>query len=73
MLITIAVILVATIAVAALEIWLFWGLGEHEERRRSQGHSTHCPWRGAGNDVACRSSSRRDNTRGINGTTHAYG
>ena len=52
MLITIGVILVATIAVAALEIWLFWRLGEREDRRRSQGRSVNRPWTGADNDVA---------------------
>src|SRR5436309_567796 len=39
MAITIAVILVATIALAALEVWLFWRLGELDDGRRSQGRS----------------------------------
>jgi hypothetical protein len=73
MLITIGVILVATIAVAALEIWLFWRLGEREDRRRSQGRSVNRPWTGVDNDVARRSSSGRDNAHGINRVTHAYG
>ena len=73
MLITIGVILVATIAVAALEIWLFWRLGERGDRRRSQGRSASRRWTEAGNDVARRSSSGRDNARGTNGATHAYG
>jgi hypothetical protein len=34
MLLTIALILTAMIAVAALELWLFWHLGERDERRR---------------------------------------
>ncbi|MGN6871574.1 MAG: hypothetical protein ACTHMY_24530 [Solirubrobacteraceae bacterium] len=34
MLLTIALILAATIAVAALELWLFWRVGEREKRRR---------------------------------------
>src|SRR5436305_2518597 len=73
MLITIGVILVATIAVAALEIWLFWRLGEREDRRRSQGRTAHRPWAGAGNDVAHGSASGRDNAGGANGAIHAYG
>lgn len=52
MLITVGVILVATVAVAALEIWLSWRLGEREDRRRSQSRTAHRPWTGAGNDVA---------------------
>lgn len=34
MLLTIAVILVAMLAVAALEVWLFWRVGERDDRRR---------------------------------------
>jgi Flp pilus assembly protein TadB len=34
MLLTIALILAATIALAALELWLFWRLGERDDRRR---------------------------------------
>ena len=34
MLLTIAIVLAAMIAVAALELWLFWRLGERVERRR---------------------------------------
>jgi hypothetical protein len=34
MLVTIALILAAMIAVAALELWLFWRLGERDDRRR---------------------------------------
>jgi hypothetical protein len=34
MLLTIGIILVATIAVAALEVWLFWLAGERVDRRR---------------------------------------
>lgn len=33
MLMTIALILAATIALAALEFWLFWRMGERDERR----------------------------------------
>lgn len=73
MLITIGAILVAMVAVAALEIWLFWRLGEREDRRRSQGRTAHRPWTGAGNDVARRSPSGRDNPGGVNEATHAYG
>jgi hypothetical protein len=73
MLITIGVILVAMIAVAALEIWLFWRLGEREDRRRARVHSAHRPWSGAGNDVPRPGSSGRDNAHGINGATLAYG
>jgi hypothetical protein len=36
MLITIGVILVAVIASAALEIWLFWRLGELSSRRSTR-------------------------------------
>ncbi len=36
MLLTIAVILVAMLAVAALELWLFWRMGERDDRRRSR-------------------------------------
>ena len=36
MLMTIAVIAVAMTAVAAIELWLFWRLGERDERRRSR-------------------------------------
>ena len=73
MLITIGVILVTTIAVAALEIWLFWRLGEREDRRRSQGRSASRPWTGPGNDVARRSSGGGDNARDLTAATHAYG
>ncbi len=34
MLLTIALVLAATIALAALELWLFWRLGERDDRRR---------------------------------------
>jgi hypothetical protein len=34
MLLTITLILAAMIAVAALELWLFWRLGERDDRRR---------------------------------------
>ena len=74
MLITIGVILAAMVAVATVEIWLFWRLGEREDRRRSQGARTaHRPWTGAGSDVARRSSSGRDNADGASGAPHAYG
>lgn len=43
MLTTIGVILVATVAVAVLEIWLFWRLDEREARRRSQGRTPDRP------------------------------
>ena len=43
MLITIGVILVAMIAISALEIWLFWRLGDRD-RRRSQRGSAHDRW-----------------------------
>lgn len=36
MFVTIAIILVATIALAAFEIWLFWRVGERDDRRRSR-------------------------------------
>jgi hypothetical protein len=39
MLLTIGIILVAMIASGALEIWLFWRLGERDDRRRSQGRN----------------------------------
>ena len=31
---TIALILAATVVLAALELWVFWSLGEREDRRR---------------------------------------
>ena len=34
MLLTIVVILLAMLAVAALELWLFWRVGERDDRRR---------------------------------------
>jgi hypothetical protein len=34
MLLTITLILVAMVLLAALEIWLFWQLGERDDRRR---------------------------------------
>jgi hypothetical protein len=34
MLLTIVIILVATIALAALEVWLFWLAGKRVDRRR---------------------------------------
>ena len=33
MLLTIALILVATVAIAAFEVWLFWSVGEGADRR----------------------------------------
>ena len=36
MLLTIALILLATIAVAALEVTLFWQMGERDDRRRAR-------------------------------------
>jgi hypothetical protein len=49
MLLTVVVIVVATIAVAALEVWLFWLAGKQFDRRRayrrhdapSPGRTTH--------------------------------
>jgi hypothetical protein len=74
MLTTIAVILVAMVAAATLEIWLFWRLGEREDRRRGQGGlAARRPWTGASTDIARRSSSGRDKARGARGATHAYG
>ncbi|MFL5862850.1 MAG: hypothetical protein ACJ780_19080 [Solirubrobacteraceae bacterium] len=72
MLTTIGAILVAMVAVAALEIWLFWRLGEREDRRRSHDRTARRPWTGAGNDVARRSSSGRDNPGRANEATHGY-
>ena len=40
----IAVIVVAMIAIGALEIWLFWRLGGRDRRRRSQGRSAPRRW-----------------------------
>lgn len=34
---TITLILVAMIALAALELWFFWWLGERDDARRSRG------------------------------------
>lgn len=34
MLLTIALIIAATIALAALELWLFWRMGDRDARRR---------------------------------------
>lgn len=36
MFVTIAIIVMATIAVGAFEIWLFWRVGERDDRRRSR-------------------------------------
>lgn len=36
MLLTIALVLVAMIVLAAPELWLFWRLGERDERRRTR-------------------------------------
>jgi hypothetical protein len=36
MLLTIALILAAMVSLAALELWLFWRLGERDERRRTR-------------------------------------
>jgi hypothetical protein len=38
MLLTITLILVAIIATAAFEMWLFWQLGERQARRRNREH-----------------------------------
>ena len=40
MLLTITLILLAAIAIAALEIRLFWRLGERDDRRRAHERST---------------------------------
>lgn len=36
MLLTLSLILVVMVSLAALEVWLFWWLGERAERRRSR-------------------------------------
>ncbi|MGN6871651.1 MAG: hypothetical protein ACTHMY_24915 [Solirubrobacteraceae bacterium] len=73
MLITIAAIVVATIALSALEVWLFWRLGERDDRRRSQSGSAERRWPEAGNDDARPRASRSGETLSTNGTTHVYG
>ena len=52
MVLTIALILVAMIALAALELYLFWKLGERDDRRRRPATQNHggmqpCPRTGA--------------------------
>jgi hypothetical protein len=59
MLLTILIILVATIALAALEVWLFWLAGKRVDRRRAYRRDD-APLRGSTGSVThLRSRSRR--------------